>query len=506
MSKKLILNSCSGVLCFIINIAVAFIMSPVILKVLGNRDYGLWELVMSVIGYMGLLDLGIGPALVRFVSVANGKEDREDLQKTISTALLFFVAIGGVALLLFAALGYSPQLIAGSDTKNIANVGTVFLLLGLDAGLLFPLQVFVATLMGLQRHYFINGVRAVLSIFRALLTFYLLQRNPGNGLIVLAFLEPIFTLLQFVMFAGAVHFIKEVPRMVLSAVTWGKMKELFTFGVKSATMLVASRLQNQSVPLIIGNVVGLGSVVYFVMPNRLVDYAKGLSQTVGFPLTPYFGATIGKGDQAGVLEAWLNSTLALQIVSLAMPVAIFFCGGAFLSLWIGPEYAVAGQWVLYLLLAGLVADSLASNSFRILTAQSQHGRSAMLWLLFSALSVPIGIWGASRWGVVGVTLGTTFVMVFGNLVTILLACSVMQISVAAYLRKTFLRLALPLLLLISVLWMMEAVSSVTSYFSLFVHLLVGGCVYCLAVWRLTLTGEIRERVRNSLSLRFATQE
>ena len=153
---------------------------------------------------------------------------------------------------------------------------------------------------------------------------------------------------------------------MLSAVTLPKLKELFTFGAKSARMLVASRLQNQSVPLIIGNVIGLGHIVYFVMPNRLVDYGRGLSQAVGFPLTPYFGAAIGRGDHEDLTKSWLNSTLALQIVSIVMPVIIIFYGETFSGLWIGQEYAVAGHAVLYVLSAGLVADSLAINAFRIL--------------------------------------------------------------------------------------------------------------------------------------------
>ncbi len=246
----------------------------------------------------------------------------------------------------FLCLAYSPSFIAGKEINDIANIGTVFLLLGIDAGLLFPLQVFIATLMGLQRHYFINCTRGVLAIVRALLTFYLLHLYHGKGLIILALLEPIFTVSQFVLFAGVVYFDKHLPNISISGVTWSKLKELFTFGTKSATMLVASRLQNQSVPLIIGNVIGLGSIVYFVIPNRLITYAKQLSLAIGFPLTPYFGAAIGRGDQKELLRSWLNSTLALQIVSLAMPLAILFYGETFLALWIGPEYAVAGRWVI----------------------------------------------------------------------------------------------------------------------------------------------------------------
>ena len=186
-------------------------MSPVIIRALGNRDYGLWELVMSVIGYMGLLDLGIGPALVRFVSIADGRNDRKDLQQTISTAFVFFLVVGAVVLLIFFILGHSPQIIAGSEARDIANLRTVFLLLGINAVLLFPLQVFIATLMGVQKHYFINCARGLLTVLRAVLTYHLLAQYDSKGLIIIALLEPVFTLLQCAFFVGAVFFDKQIP-------------------------------------------------------------------------------------------------------------------------------------------------------------------------------------------------------------------------------------------------------------------------------------------------------
>jgi len=506
VKKKLFLNSFSGTALYVVNVVIMFIMSPVIIRALGNRDYGLWELVMSVIGYMGLLDLGIGPALVRFVSVADGKEDRNDLQQTISTAFAFFLGVGCVALLLFSAIGCSPGVIAGKETKDIAKLGTVFLLLGIDAAMLFPMQVFITALMGLQRHYFINSARGGMAITRAVLTYKLLQLYPGKGLIVIAFLEPIFNFVQFMLMAGAVYCDKKVPRMALSAVSRGKMKELLTFGAKSATMMVASRLQNQSVPFIISHVIGLGHIIYFVLPNRLVDYAKGVSQAIGFPLVPYFGASIGRGDQKELLKSWFATTLALQFVSLAMPLVIFFYGEIFLGLWIGHEYAAAGHWVIYILLVGLIADSLASNSSRILTAQSRHGRCAAVWLFLSAASIPIGIWGAMMWRVPGVALGTTFVTVAGNLITMYLACSVMEISLTTYFRETVLPLSVPLLSLACLMWLMSSFIPVKNYLALLAQLIVAGCVYCLGVWRFTLSADMRKHLYDRLNRRIAPQE
>lgn len=501
MSKKLVLNSLSGTALYLVNIVVAFAMSPVIIRALGNREYGLWELVMSVIGYMGLLDLGIGPALVRFVSVADGKQDKDDLQKTISTSFVFFSLVGGIAVLLFVVLGYYPATIAGKEAQDIANLGTVFMLLGLNAGITFPLQVFIATLMGVQRHYFINNVRIVLLVVRAVLSYHLLLSYPGKGLLIMALLEPLFAALQVAAFVGAVCLDKNIPNISFAAVSWAKAKEMMAFGAKSATMLVASRLQNQSVPLIIGTMLGLGQIVYFVMPNRLVDYAKGLSLAIGFPLTPYFGAAVGKGDHEELVSTWLNTSLVLQIVSLAMPVVLFFCGETFLGLWIGPEYAEAGRVALYVLIAGLVADSLAANAFRMLTAQGKHGRCALTWLCLSAVSIPVGMGGAYLWGIAGVAAGTTMVTLLANMVTLYMACSAMKVTMAEFFRKTILRILVPLFVLAAAMSVYSGIVTIHGYLDLLLQIVLAGSLYLITVWFFTLTGKIREQLLVRLRLK-----
>jgi O-antigen/teichoic acid export membrane protein len=241
-------------------------------------------------------------------------------------------------------------------------------------------------------------------------------------------------------------------------------------------------------------VIGLSHIVYFVMPNRLIDYAKGVSRAIGYPLAPYFGATIGRGNQDALKSSWLNTTLALQIVSLALPLVIFFCGETFLELWLGPEYSTAGRMVLYILLVGLVADSLATNAYSILIAQSRHGKPALMWLVFSVISVFLGVGGGYLWGVAGVAAGTSIATVLGNLFTVTMACTVMQTSLWTYFRRSLVRIFPALLILTLSLWSFGKIFPEKSYTNLVLQISASGSTYLLAIWQFALT----ENIRNNL--------
>ena len=494
LKNKLFYNSLTGTLLYILNIVIMFIMSPVIIRTLGNRDYGLWEMVMAVVGYMGLLDLGIGPALLRYVAVAHSKDDQKELQEIISTAQIFFIAIGLTAALGLLVLSRYPALIAGKESFDSYCMGTVFILFALNAGISFPLSVFTAVLMGVQRHYLINATRGALGIIRSIIAYILLTKFAGKGLLILAILEPTFNLVQFGVFTVSIRRDRSIPGFSLAACSRTKLKELFGYGSKSAILMVSSRIQSTSIPFVISAVLGVSNIVYFTMPSRLVDYAKGLSLAMGFPLTPYFASQMAGDDRATVRTSWLQTTLAFQIITMAMPLVILFCGERFLTIWLGKEYGVAGRGVLYCLIAALFVESVAPNASKILLASGHHGRAALLWLGLAIVSIPVAVFGAYKWGVTGVALGSSIALIVGNIVMLKMACADVGISFVEYFNQTVRRLLFPLVILFFCLWVGESIFVADNYLNLALQVSLSSIIYLTAVWLLSLSQENKSRI------------
>ena len=49
----------------ILTVLVGLLYTPLMLRLLGQSEYGLYSLIGSVIGYLGVLDMGLGNTLVR---------------------------------------------------------------------------------------------------------------------------------------------------------------------------------------------------------------------------------------------------------------------------------------------------------------------------------------------------------------------------------------------------------------------------------------------------------
>lgn len=295
MRRRLFMNSFSQATLFGVNIVVAFLLSPVIIRELGDRNYGIWEILLSVFGYLSLLDLGVSPAFMRFIAHAAARNDRETIDRTVSSALVFLFTIGLLGLLVMTQVPRLSDGILHLQPGSIDGLRLVALFIGITFFIQFSGMPFSGFLMGLQRHYFINGVQVIVTAARGVVTYFALTQWPGPGLVWLAAILAGTNLLQYGTYAVRVLSLSDAPRVSRRHVSWASLKELYAFGFKSLTLMISARISLWSVPIIIGSVLGAAQVVFYAIPNRLAVYAAGLGAAIGFPLTPYFSSLDGKG-------------------------------------------------------------------------------------------------------------------------------------------------------------------------------------------------------------------
>ena len=89
----------------IIIMAVSFYTVRVILDTLGVTDFGLYNLVASVVIIMAFLNDTLTSGTQRFLTFEIGKNDLIRLKKTFSTALLIHIALAFIILIIGETIG-----------------------------------------------------------------------------------------------------------------------------------------------------------------------------------------------------------------------------------------------------------------------------------------------------------------------------------------------------------------------------------------------------------------
>src|SRR5690554_4612090 len=91
----------AGAVLSYISMALGYIVSilytPVMLRLLGQSEYGLYNLVSSVVSYLGILNFGFGSAYMRYYSRYKVQDEKEKIAILNGMFLTIFVVIGLIA-------------------------------------------------------------------------------------------------------------------------------------------------------------------------------------------------------------------------------------------------------------------------------------------------------------------------------------------------------------------------------------------------------------------------
>lgn len=98
---------------------VAMIYTPVMLRLLGQEEYGLYQLGNSMIAYLSLLSFGFGSSYVRFYYQYKVKNEELEIKRLNSIFLLVFCALGVISLLAGGGMICSADVLFGSRLSGV---------------------------------------------------------------------------------------------------------------------------------------------------------------------------------------------------------------------------------------------------------------------------------------------------------------------------------------------------------------------------------------------------
>ena len=125
---------------------IAIVYTPVMLRLLGQSEYGLYQLVYSVVSYLGLLSFGFGSAYIRFYSRLKIKNDTDGISNLNGMFITVFSVIAVITLLAGSILvGNVENLFSQSLTiQEVQTARILMILMVINLAVSFPSSVFAS--------------------------------------------------------------------------------------------------------------------------------------------------------------------------------------------------------------------------------------------------------------------------------------------------------------------------------------------------------------------------
>lgn len=461
-------------------LGVAVVVSPFMLHKLGDSAFGVWILVLSLTGYLGLFDFGVRASIGRYVARFAAVGDEEQLLRFLNTSLMACGVLGLIALLLTGLGSIYLGVLFKIPADFLSTARILFLLIGTDVALAFPLSIFGCILEGYQNFWSLNLTHICASLLRGLLILFAL--SMGGGLIMVALVIVGLNLVRQLVCVYLV-FLSTPLRLRVRYLDGSMLGELVSYSTIAFAIFIAESLRFQSDAIVIGAFLSSAAVTYFAIGSKLVEYPASLVINLAQIFTPMASHYDAMGDQGALQKVFVAGNRACALVIFPLCAALIILGKPIIELWVGARY-LSSYSILLVLIVPRSLLLAQSGSIRILLGLGRQRMLALVSLLEGVANLVLSIVFVRHWGIFGVAVGTALPLACTSLLFLPRhLCRILSVPVREFVRHAYLvPLALTIPMAIALLLLRQWLQS-PGYGGLLLQVVVGGLVYGIGLLR-----------------------
>lgn len=392
---------------------ISILYTPVMLRLLGQSEYGLYQFAFKVVGYLGILNFGFGSAYMRFYFRYKAAEDEEGIARLNGTFLLVFfciaaLAFAGGSVLVTNVSSWFHQSFT-PDEVNKAKILMAIMVVNLAAG--FPLSLFSSYVSAHEKFTFQRVMELLRVVINPMIMLPLLLL--GYKSIAMAVVMTALTLLNGC--CSIYYCFKKLHmRISFGKLNFSLFREIGVFSSFIFLNMIADQINWNLDTFIIGKFVGTAAVAVYGLGSLLNGYYMDFSMMVSTVFIPKINKMVASGQSDGELTDLFTRVGRIQFMIMALLLSsVVIFGRAFLSLYGGPEYE-GSYAIAVVLIAASTAPMIQCIGIEIQRAKNLHKFRSVVNLAIAVangiVSVPLCI----KYGGFGCAVGTAVTLLIGQ--------------------------------------------------------------------------------------------
>ena len=410
----------AGVLLSYLNLLIGnlipFIYTPIMLRILGQAEYGIYGIAQSVMGYIGLLNFGIGGSIIRYLSKYRAEGDLDGERRVFGLFIKIYSVIGAAVLIVGTFCSFHLGAYGRSLTPDeLVLLERLVRLMTLNTAVFMPFNVFSSMILAHEKFIFSKTISLITSVVSPCLNLVLLFLGFGSiGLVLSA------TALNFVTYAiYTVYVIRRMGiRPSFQRVGGGLLGEIIRFSLFVFLANTVDILFWSTDKLIIGWAIGSVATAVYNIGATFNGYITSLSTAISSVLMPKVTNMAVKDTLPSEFTALFIKVGRLQFLLISFIVSAFVAfGRQFIAIWAGAGYEEA-YYVALLVMIPVTVPLIQNTGLNILYAMNRHRFRSLVYLGIAILNVGLTFWWVEKYGIIGAAMATCVAYVIGNILII----------------------------------------------------------------------------------------
>lgn len=495
IANRVALNTLVQYVQLVLNVIIGLISVRVILKALGDSDYGIYDLIAGVITLLSFISTSLSQTSMRFLSVCLGEGINHKTRKTFSTCLWLHVYIAMLlAVILFIAgfFFFDGLFNIPDDRITTAKLLYYFMVFGLFLNI--SVTPFYAIIAAHERFVYISCVQIFDSVCKLAIAFFITSTSLDKlliygilmvGIIILTFL--CYVVYVIINFKDIISF---------KRARFSEMKDVTGFAGWTLLDVIGSVATRQGYAILLNVFFGTVVNAVFALARQIEGHMYTVSASVINTMKPQIMKSQGAGDTARMFRLSLTAgKFGFSMMSLvAIPLLVML--PEILTLWL-EEYPEGTVLFARLMVSACMFEQLTRG---LVYANQAVGNIKWFSIIVSTIrlsALPIS-WLFFHFGYPSYVAIIVFLLceTIGSFSRILVLAKISDFKVSLFVNSVFLQILPPFI--VSTLVSIICYQHFTGIIGLFVVSVITSICYLLLMWLFGLTIEEKQSVNEIL--------
>ncbi|MFT3795397.1 lipopolysaccharide biosynthesis protein [Flavobacterium sp.] len=413
---------------------IGLLLTPYMIRQLGDSEYGLYTLIGSLIGYISVLDLGLSNTIVRFVAKYRAQNDRQSEENFLATTMLIYAAISAAIVVSGLVLYFNLESVFKNLTpEEMGKAKVMFAILIFNLAITLPGGAFTAISSAYEKFVFPRALNIVKYVVRSLMVVALLYLGGDSVSIVM--LDTVMNL-TVIGLSGYYIFRNLKVRFKLHRFESPLVKEIFSYSIWIFIFAMVGQFQWRGGQIILG-FIGISTTLIGVYGVGIM-----LGTYYGAFSTAISGVFLPRATKMTVLEASSEelTTMMIRIGRFSLITLLMILGGfllygrQFVLLWVGQTYILAWPIALIIMFS-YTLPLVQSFANSMLEARKKFSFKALTYISLIVIGTVVGALFVRDFGLLGLCIGSTGGWILSQVIMNFYYHRVMQLDILRFFKE-----------------------------------------------------------------------
>ncbi|MCI8858073.1 MAG: oligosaccharide flippase family protein [Lachnospiraceae bacterium] len=398
----------------LLQVLVTVFYTPIMLRLLGQSEYGLYQLAFSIVSYLSLFTFGFSSSYVKFYSNCIVEDDADRLVARLNGMFFIIFSVLGFVVLLFGIILIvnTETVLGGNLTVSELSISRGLLgVMIVNCALNFPTIVFNNYIIAKEKFICLQTLNLFGIVLNPCLTFPMLLM--GYKSISLAIVLLLTTIMKLAV--SAFYCFKKIDfKMIFGHMNFSLFRNIGSFSFFIFLESIVSMVNISLDRFLLGKMVGSTAVAIYAVGGQINTLYATLSTSISSVFTPRINLMVTEKNKDKELSELFIRVGKIQYSVLLMVLLGFATfGQRFMILWAGKDYAIS-YYVAIILIFPNTINLIQNVGIEIQRAKGMQAYRSIMYSIIAILNIIISILLIRRWGECGAAMGTCIAWLVGS--------------------------------------------------------------------------------------------